>query len=249
MSVVETAAARPRPRAGAAIAALYSLLLRTQATIPRLLGIGALGGLSILLGVLARWGDEPTQSAADIVAAYGLGIVVPLAALWFGTSAIGDLVEDRLLVYLWLKPIPRWQLPAAAILATITLVGPLTALPLAVAALAAGVGGLALTALVSAALAVCAYSALFVAAGIWFRRAVWWGLAFVLLWENAAAYSSDGLARFTITSWAHSILSTATDVDVPLDTRSVTAAFIVLPVVTVAGWLLATFRYGRADVD
>jgi|RhiMetdeSRZDD1v2_1073273.scaffolds.fasta_scaffold07263_12 ABC-2 type transport system permease protein len=249
MSAVDAFAARPRPRAGAAIAALYSLLLRTQVTIPRLLGIGALAGLAVLLGVFARWGDEPTQAAADVVASYGLGIVVPLGALWFGTSAIGDLVEDRLLVYLWLKPVPRWQLPAAAILATITLVGPLTALPLAAAALAAGDGGLALTALVSASLAVCAYSGLFVAAGIWFRRAVWWGLAFVLLWENAAAHSSDGLARFTVTSWAHSILSTATDVDVPLDTRSVTAAFVVLPVVTVAGWLLATLRYGRADVD
>ena len=249
MSAADATAARRRPGAAAAIGALYSLLLRTQVTLPRLLGIGALGGLAILLGVFARWGDEPTQSAADIVAAYGLGIVVPLAALWFGTSAIGDLVEDRLLVYLWLKPVPRWQLPAAAILATITIVGPLTALPLAAAALAVGDGGLALTALVSGTLAVCAYSGLFVAAGLWFRRAVWWGLAFVLLCENAAAYSSDGLARFTITSWAHSILSTATDVDVPLDTRSVTAAFVVLPVVTVAGWLVATFRYGRVDVD
>ena len=78
---------------------------------------------------------------------------------------------------------------------------------------------------------------------------MWWGLAFVLLWENAAAYSSDGLARFTVAGWANSILSTASDVAVPLDTRSVTAAFIVLPVVAVAGWLVATFRYGRADVD
>jgi ABC-2 type transport system permease protein len=249
MSAVEAPAVRSRPRAGAALAALYSLLLRTQVTVPRLLGVGALGGLAVLLGVFARWDDSPTQAAADIVAAYGLGIVVPLAALWFGTSAIGDLVEDRLLAYLWLKPVPRWLLPAAAILATITLVAPLTALPLGAAALAAGDGGLAATALVAATLAVCAYAGIFVAAGIWFRRAVWWGLAFVLLWENAAAYSSDGLARFTVTSWAHSILSTAVDVDVALDTRSVTAAFVVLPTVTVAGWLLATFQYGRADVD
>jgi ABC-2 type transport system permease protein len=249
MSAVDAAAVRPRPRAGAAIAALYALLLRTQVTVPRLLGVGALGGLAILLGVFARWDDDPTQAAADIVASYGLGIVVPLGALWFGTSALGDLVDDRLLVYLWLKPVPRWQLPAAAVLATATVVAPLAALPLAVAALVAGDGGLALTALVSATLAVCAYAGLFVAAGLWFRRAVWWGLAFVLLWENAAAHSSDGLARFTVTSWAHSILSTAADVDVPLDTRSVTVAFVVLPVVAVAGWLLATFRYGRADVD
>ena len=126
-------AARPGTRRSAA---LYSLVLRTQVTIPRLLGIMALGGLSVVLGSFARWGDEPVQAAADVVASYGLGIVVPLAALWFGTAAIGDLVEDRLLVYLWLKPVARWQLPAAAVLATITLVAPLAAVPL---------GGLALS--------------------------------------------------------------------------------------------------------
>ena len=41
-------------------------------------------------------------------------------------------------------------------------------------------------------LARLAYAGLFVAAGIWFRRAVWWGLAFVLLWENVVAYTAEG---------------------------------------------------------
>ncbi|MGH3061329.1 MAG: hypothetical protein ACRDNA_07955, partial [Gaiellaceae bacterium] len=164
-------------------------------------------------------------------------------------SAIGDLVEDRLLVYLWLKPVARWQLPAAAVLATLTLVAPLTALPLAASALVAGVGEAALTGLLAASLAAFAYSGLFVAAGLCFRRAVWWGLAFVLLWENAAAHASEGTARFTVTSWARSLLSTVPGVDVPLDDRSVAAALVVLPAVAVAGWLAATLRYRRADVD
>ena len=138
-----------RARARRRVVALYRLLLRTQVTVPRLLGIAALGALAILLGVFARQDDDPAQAAADIAGAYGLGILVPLAALWFGTSAIGDLVEDRLLVYIWLKPVPRWQLPAAADLATVTLVAPLTALPLAHRALVAGAGELALSALLA----------------------------------------------------------------------------------------------------
>ena len=149
-----------RPRAAAALGALYRLVLRTQVTVPRLLGIAALGSLSVLLGVFARWDDDPVQAAADVSASYGLGILVPLATLWFGASALGDLVEDRLLVYLWLKPVPRWQLPAAAVLATITLVAPLTALPLAASALAAGAGEVALASLLAAVLAVCAYAGL-----------------------------------------------------------------------------------------
>jgi ABC-2 type transport system permease protein len=242
-------AAVTRPRAAASLGALFGLLLRTQVTLTRLLGIGALGGLSVLLGIFARWDDDPVQAGADVAASYGLGLVVPLAALWLGTSAVGDLVDDRLLVYLWLKPVPRWQLPAAAVLATITLVAPLTALPLAVSALAAGAGELALTAFFAAFLAACAYAGLFVAAGLWFRRAVWWGLAFVLLWENGAAYASEGFERFTVTSWARSILSSVSGVDVPLDGRSAAAAAVVLAAVAVAGWLLATYRYRRADVD
>ena len=238
-----------RPRTTASLGALYGLLLRTQVTVPRLLGVAALGALSVLLGVFARLDDDPVQAAADVAASYGLGILVPLAALWFGASALGDLVEDRLLVYLWLKPVPRWQLPAAAVLATVTIVGPLTALPLAASALAAGAGEVALASLLAASLAVCAYAGLFVAAGLWFRRAVWWGLAFVLLWENAGARATEGTARFTVTSWARSIVSSVPGVDVPLDGRSVTAALVVLPALAVAGWLAATVRNRRADVD
>ena len=52
----------------------------------------------------ARSDSDPSQAAADAVAGYGFGRL--LAALWLGTSAVGDLVEDRLLVYVWLKPVP-----------------------------------------------------------------------------------------------------------------------------------------------
>ena len=95
------------------------------------------------IGLFARSDYDAPQAAADAISGYGLGILVPLAALWLGTSAIGDLVEDKLLVYLSLKPVPRWQLPAAAILATASIVVPLTALPLTASALVAGAGDVA----------------------------------------------------------------------------------------------------------
>ena len=139
MSVVGERLGSPAsPGTLVSLVALYRLLLRTQITLARLLGIGALGALSILLGVFSRLDDNPAQAAADAVSGYGLGILVPLATLWLGTSVIGDLVEDKLLVYLSLKPVPRWQLPAAAIAATVSIVVPLTALPLAASALVAG---------------------------------------------------------------------------------------------------------------
>jgi hypothetical protein len=36
---------------------------------------------------------------------------------------------------------------------------------------------------------------------------------------------------------------------VPLEARSVAGAFIVLPAIAIAGWLAATWRYRRADID
>ena len=249
MSAVDATSAAVRPKGSTAFVALYKLLLRTQVTVPRLLGIAGLGALAVLIGVFARWDDNPAQAAADGVASFGLGILVPLATLWLGTSVVGDLIEDRLLVYLWLKPVPRWQLPAAAVLATATVVVPLTAIPIAASALAAGAGEVVLPAVLAVALGALAYAGLFVAAGLWFRRAIWWGLAFVLIWEQVAAYSAEGSARFTVLGWASSVLGLAPDVDVQLEAGSAPVAVLVLLAIAVGGWLLATWRYQRADVD
>ena len=238
-----------RPGALTSFVALYRLLIRTQVTLARLLGIGALGALALLLGLFARADDNSAQAAADVVSSYGLAVLVPLAALWLGASAVGDLVEDRLLVYLWLKPVARWQLPASAILATATVVLPLTALPLVLSAVVAGSSDVAWATALAAPLAALAYSGLFVAAGIWFRRAIWWGLAFVLIWENAVAYVAEGTSRVTIVGWASSVLGRAPGVDVQLDAGSAGVALVVLPAIAVAAWLVATWRYRRADVD
>jgi ABC-2 type transport system permease protein len=249
MSVVEVAAEQSRPGALVSLLALYRLLLRMQITVTRLLGIAGLGALAILIGLFARWDDNPAQAATDVVSSYGLGILVPFAALWLGTSAIGDLVDDRLLVYLWLKPVARWQLPAAAVLATVSVVLPLTAVPLAASALVAGAGDVAPAAFLAASLAALAYAGLFVAAGIAFRRAVWWGLAFVLVWENVVAHTAESAARFTVRGWAASVLGLAPDVGVSHRAGSAAAAFVVLVAIAVAGWLVATWRYRRDDVD
>ena len=104
----------------------------------RIAGILALGSLEVLLGALTRGDDDPLRATTEVALAYGFGIVLPLATAWLATSSIGDLVEDRLLVYLWLKPVPRWQLPAAAVLATVTIVVPLVGIPLLVTAVVAG---------------------------------------------------------------------------------------------------------------
>jgi ABC-2 type transport system permease protein len=246
---MSSAAASARPGTLVSLIAFYRLLIRTQITVPRVLGIAALGALAVLIGLFARLDDNSAQAAADAVSSYGLAVLVPLATLWLGTSAVGDLVEDRLLVYLWLKPVPRWQLPAAAILATVSVVLPLTVLPLMLSAAVAGARDVAWATLLAASLAALAYAGLFVAAGLWFRRAIWWGLAFILIWENAVAYTAEGAARFTVVGWASSVLGVAPDIEVQLEAGSAAVGLVVLPAIAIAAWLLTNWRYRRADID
>jgi len=113
MSVAPATRAASSGASGSSFVALYRLLLRLQVTPLRLVGILVLGSLAVLLGALARGDDDPLRATTEVALGYGLGIVLPLATVWLATSTMGDLVEDRLLVYLWLKPVPRWQLPCS----------------------------------------------------------------------------------------------------------------------------------------
>ena len=229
--------------------ALYRLLLRLQVTTMRVIGILALASLAVLLGALARSDDDPLRATTEIALGYGLGIVVPLATAWLATSSVSDLVEDRLLVYLWLKPVPRWQLPAAAVLATVTIVVPLVAAPLIIAAVVAGASQLTGALLLACVLATFAYAGVFVAVGLWLRRALWWCLLYILVWENGLARAVDGAARLSIASYAQSLVAHAADVSISYADRPAGVSVVVPLVIGAAGLALAVIRYRRAEID
>jgi ABC-2 type transport system permease protein len=229
--------------------ALYRLVLRQQVTPLRIAGILALGSLGVLLGALARGDDDPLRATTEVALGYGLGIVLPLATAWLGTSSLGDLVEDRLLVYLWLKPVPRWQLPLAAVLATVTVVVPLVVVPLVATALVAGTTELTGSLVLACVLATLAYAGPFVAAGLWFRRALWWSLLYILVWENGLARAVDGAARLSIASYAQSLVADAAGIAVSYADRQPAASVVVPLAVGLAGLALAVARYRRGEID
>ena len=239
---------RPRPATLTTLRQLYAIVLRMQLTPLRLLGIGALGGIALLLGVLTGRDDDPVRATADLAAGYGITVAIPLCILWLATSSVGDLVDDGLLVYLWLKPVARWQLPAASVLATSTVVLALIVVPLVVATLGAGTPGLALDVAVAGVLTTLAYSGLFVALGLWLRRALWWGIAYLLVWENGIARASEGASRLSVGGYGRSVLAQLADVDLELGGRPLVLSVVVLVVVTIGGWLAATYRYRHAEI-
>ena len=91
-----------------------------------------------------------------------------VAALLFASSMFGDPIEDKTLVYLWLRPVSRGRLTCAAGLTSFLVTWPLI-VP-AMAATAACTGGgytLVMATIVACTVAIAGYTGVFVALGAW----------------------------------------------------------------------------------
>ena len=72
--------------------------------------------------------DDPLSAGVDFVNT-NIATLIPVAVLVFGAAALGDLIDDGSLVYLWLRPVPSWVHVVAAWAATVTVVIPLVLVP------------------------------------------------------------------------------------------------------------------------
>ena len=229
------------------MSAIFRLILRTQVTRGRAAALGTVGLLGIVLGVAVGRSHafDRTNAAYGFVATYGLGLLVPITALVFAAAALGDPAEDGTLVYLWHRPIARARIVLAAAAAAWCIAIPFAVVPTVVAAAATGVGSeLVVAAAASSLLAVAAYSGLFLCLGLVVRRALAWGLAYVLIWEGFVARSATGPARLSILVYARSLLAALADQDPPRLASSVPFA-IGVPLVIGALALAATVAFLR----
>lgn len=250
-----TASPRPATGRGPALGqlrALTVLLLRNQATRGRLLALAALGIVGVLVGAVVTDSSplDATVAGTRFVNLYGLSLLTPVVALVFGAGALGDLVDDRSLVYLWLPPVPRWVIALAAWVATLIVCVPFTVgVSVVMAAVTGGGGDLVLGTMWASLLGLVAYSGLFTALGLRFRRALVWGFAYLLIWENFIAQAGDGAARLSILSYLRSVLSAYTGAGLELADRDLTMSFIVPIVVGLIGVAYTARRLHTTDVD
>ena len=233
------------------IATIYRVTLKTQARAARLAALSALGLVGVLVGLAIGVGDvrDPLDAATNMVNAFGLSLYAPVVTLVFASAALGDPAEDGTLVYLWLRPVPRWRIVAGTYLATLTVALPLVLITLGLAAVLSGAGdGLLRGTLVSATLAVVAYGGIFTWLGLRVRRALVWGLAYIVLWEGFVASAGKSASRLAVRAYTRSVLSQATGVDLKLGTVSPGYAVVVPVLVGVAWAALTVRRLRRAEV-
>lgn len=223
---------------------IYRLLLGNLATRPRLLGLIALGGLGVVLGLVIGQSDavEPLNDGTHLIDLFGLQLFAPVVALVFASAVLGDPHSEGSLIYLWLRPVRRSTLALAAYAAAITVVLPLVVVPLTLAAVFVGGGGeLVQGTIASSVVAVIVYTALFMALGLRAERALAWGLGYLLIWEGFVANAGRGASRYAIRAYTQSLLADATSIDLRLSGLSV-ATSIVVPVIVAAVAIFYTNR-------
>jgi ABC-2 type transport system permease protein len=95
---------------------------------------------------------------------------------------------------------------------------------------------------------VVAYTGIFVFVGLRARRALVWGLAYILLWEGFVAAAGRNATRLAVRAYTRTLLADATDRSLRLATISIGAAVIVPVLVALIAFGLTTWRLTRMEV-
>ena len=172
-----------------ALVTLRALLARRRAALMLLLA-----GIPVLVGLLARVRGLPDDSATrtvDALEALIVATLLPITALVFGTSALGAELEDGSAIHLLTKPVARWRIVLAKLLAAAPVTAGLVAASTLITGLLLGAsdGGLEVTLAVTVAVAIgsVVYATVFLALSVVTSRALIIGLLYVAIWEGALA--------------------------------------------------------------
>ena len=137
-----------------------------------------------------------------------ISTVLPVAALLLATATLGDEVEDQTLVYLALKPIPRWQIALPKLAATLVAV----AIPVVTGGVVAsliltnGDPGTSLLTGAGVLVGAAVYSAVFGWGGLASRQAIAFGLGYVFLWEFSISGLFSGLRFVSVRQYALGVI-------------------------------------------
>lgn len=233
----------------------YSVFVRQIVTRGRLIALGILGALIVVVGWAVGISDatvtqaDSLDNAVHLTINLGLTIVVPVVALVFAAGVLGDARDDGTLVYLWLRPLRRWPVALGAYGSALTIVAPLTIVPVVAAvAMIDHSSEVVIAVALATSLAVVGYTGLFVLLGALLRKSIVWGLAYIIVWEDIASSIGKSAARLSIRGYAGSVLTERTGVIVHEFDFSQTTGVVVMLAVAVVSIVLTSIRLDRVDV-
>jgi ABC-2 type transport system permease protein len=183
--------------------------------------------------------------------------LLPLIALILSSSALGNEISDRTLLYLVLKPWGRFRIILEKFGATV-LIGAVIAITLSFVAwgMLAAVSGdfdgdLLLAVIIASSLAVAAYSAAFTLLSLLLTRVLMAGLLYVLIWESLLARFIPGLRLMSIRHYVQSVYADILgngSVSVSQQTATTTAV-VVLFAASALFLVMSWLRLQQMDLD
>jgi ABC-2 type transport system permease protein len=253
---------RPAPSGGWSVVwaitlvTLRALLARRRAVLMLLLA-----AIPVLLALLARLRGLDGNGARQVTATLGPVIVatlLPLISLVFGTSAIGAELEDGSAIHLLTKPVPRWRIVMAKVLAAAPVAAGLTVASTLVTGLliGAGRGGINVTVAFAVGVAIGAliYVVVFIALSVLSSRALIVGLVYVAIWEGALAGLFEGTRALSIRQYVSAFIgavnpaaTVSNGTALPLSSAIVGAAVVVTVAFVVAVRRLESHQVRTGD--
>jgi ABC-2 type transport system permease protein len=183
---------------------IAGITLRQLLSRRRTLLLLLLGGVLVLAAGIFRLAGEEARAlpfTSALLANLGVATLMPLVALIFGTGALGAEIEDGTAAFLLAKPISRTTVVLTKLAVAAVCSAALTCGPMLLAGLiaAGGLGeGLVIGMVAGAAIGSVLYCSVFVALSLVIRRALVFGLGYVLIWEGLLAGLFAGTRTFSI---------------------------------------------------
>ena len=174
--------------------------------------------LMLILRVMETTGSLAAGTSADFFANVMLvlyfQLLIPVLALFFGSTIVNEELDNKTLVYLTTVPVSRRSVLLGKYLAAFLQAALLVGGGFLLCFLAAALNRFAqadaweelAVFLGTALLALFCYSALFTAAGAFMKKSVLIGLFFVFGWESVVQYFPGITQKFTIIHWIKSLL-------------------------------------------
>jgi ABC-2 type transport system permease protein len=182
------------------IVTLFDISIGRLCRTRRLLVVALLFALPVAFAILARVYNEDFRAdeiEAALIFLFIPNALVPLTALLYTSGMIQDEVEEQTLTYLLVRPLPRWSIYVAKLLAAIVVTSVLVGL-FAVATYVAIFWGSdefwteilrvrAWKAIALLNLALLVYCTLFGCLSLWVRRALVVGVTYIVIFEGVIA--------------------------------------------------------------
>lgn len=207
----------------------------------------ALPLLLVALAAVVRMLTGEPVDGRTILVEVGLGIVVPVVALLAANGVLGPEIDDGSVVYLLSTPVSRYVVAVSKWVTAAGVSVLLSAVGLAAAALAGGLGAdWALGSAVAGAIGAVLYTALFTAFSAATRHGMIAGLVYVLILEGAMASLLSGLRYVSVQSITQRLAEVLAELDLGVAMGlgyAVVAGLVVLVAgVGAAGWRLQRFQ-------